>query len=214
VDLVWRLNRAGWRIRFDPSVEAEHREPETWSKLLNRRFRYGTSAAPLSKRHPGAVAPLVLHLWPTLVVLSLLAKRPALAATLFVGQLAALRSRLSAADIPNENLVGPSATGVYETWRGIGHYCTQFASPALAAAIVLPRAKRSHTRRIAAAPLLVGPALAKYFEARPKIDPARFVAIRIADDVAYGTGVWLGCIQQRTLAPLKPRLIPTLKRND
>ena len=26
----------------------------------------------------------------------------------------------------------------------------------------------------------------------------------IVDDLAYGTGVWLGCIQHRTLDPLLP----------
>ena len=63
VDLVWRLHRAGWRVRYDPSEVVEHAEPRTWPALLARRFRYGTSAAPLARRHPGAMAPLVLHKW-------------------------------------------------------------------------------------------------------------------------------------------------------
>ena len=64
VDLVWRLHDAGWRIRYDPAVRVAHHEPRGWAALLTRRFRYGTSAAPLAARHPGQVPPLVLHPWP------------------------------------------------------------------------------------------------------------------------------------------------------
>ena len=33
------------------------------------------------------------------------------------------------------------------------------------------------------------------------VAPMTFVACRLADDVAYGTGVWLGCLRERTLEP-------------
>lgn len=48
VDLVWRLQDAGHRVVYDPSVVVLHHERAT----LRRRFRYGTSAAPLAARHP------------------------------------------------------------------------------------------------------------------------------------------------------------------
>ena len=64
VDLIWRLHEAGWRIRYEPSVQVAHDEPVSWAGLLERRFRYGTSAAPLARRHPANMAPLVLHPWP------------------------------------------------------------------------------------------------------------------------------------------------------
>jgi hypothetical protein len=75
VDLVWRLHDAGWRIRYDPAVRVSHHEPRGWAALLARRFRYGTSAAPLAMRHPGQVPPVVLHPWPALTVAGLLAGR-------------------------------------------------------------------------------------------------------------------------------------------
>ena len=31
-------------------------------------------------------------------------------------------------------------------------------------------------------------------------------AVHVADDVAYGTGVWVGCARERTLVPLVPRI--------
>ena len=42
--------------------------------------------------------------------------------------------------------------------------------------------------------------------ARNALDPVRFAALHVADDVAYGSGVWLGCLRARTLAPLLPRI--------
>jgi cellulose synthase/poly-beta-1,6-N-acetylglucosamine synthase-like glycosyltransferase len=54
VDLCWRFDDAGWSVRYDPRVVVEHVEPQGWPALA-RRFRYGTSAAPLARRHPGAL---------------------------------------------------------------------------------------------------------------------------------------------------------------
>jgi mycofactocin system glycosyltransferase len=48
VDLVWRLLDAGHRVVYDPSVVVLHHE----ARVARRRFRYGTSAAPLAARHP------------------------------------------------------------------------------------------------------------------------------------------------------------------
>ena len=48
VDLVWRLLDAGHRVVYDPSVVVHHHE----AHIARRRFRYGTSAAPLAARHP------------------------------------------------------------------------------------------------------------------------------------------------------------------
>lgn len=56
VDLVWRLVAAGWSVRYDPSVVARHDEPESLSSRLARRYRYGSSIGPLSRRHGSAVA--------------------------------------------------------------------------------------------------------------------------------------------------------------
>ena len=35
----------------------------------------------------------------------------------------------------------------------------------------------------------------------------RFGALRAADDLAYATGVWLGCLRARTVGPLIPAVV-------
>ncbi len=96
VDLVWRLVDAGWNVRYDPSVRVQHDEPDGWPALLRRRFRYGTSAGPLARRHPTRLAPLVIRPWPMATVALLAARRPVAATavgTVAAGRLARLLRR-------------------------------------------------------------------------------------------------------------------------
>jgi mycofactocin glycosyltransferase len=212
VDLVWRLHDAGWRVRYDPSVEVPHDGPRTWSGLLSRRFQYGTSAAPLARRHPGQLAPLVLHPWPALAVTSLLARRPAPAAAAAAASWLTMVRTLRRAGLPARGVAGAALTGIEQTWLGTGRYATQFAAPAVFAALVYRGhgpAPRRLGRRAAVASLLLGPALDAWRKAAasqdgPRLNPIWFVAGHIADDIAYGAGVWAGCARERTLAPLYP----------
>lgn len=201
VDLIWRLHEAGWRIRYDPSVQVPHHEPPTWAELLVRRYRYGTSAAALAKRHPGDVIHLALQPWPTLTVAGLLARRPALAAVAFAGALATTGYRLHRADVPRAGLTRAAAAATRQTWLGLGRYGTQFAAPLLAAGIA---ARGPCARRAALASLLLGPPLTAWAQGPRTLNPAAFALGRIADDIAYGLGVWSGCAAARTLAPLRP----------
>lgn len=54
--------------------------------------------------------------------------------------------------------------------------------------------------------LLLAPPIATWLTRRPRLDPIRFVAGRLADDVAYGLGVWSGSIRAGTSVPLRPAL--------
>jgi mycofactocin glycosyltransferase len=209
VDLVWRLHEVGWRIRYDPTVEVAHHEPATWRALLSRRFRYGRSAAPLALRHPGAVTHLVLHPWPAVAVAAALARRPGAAAAAFSGSLAATNLALRRAGVPRRGLFRAMLAAITQTWLGAGRYGTQFAAPLLAGAIAAPatsQTSRRWGRRAAATSLLLGPPLVAWAKSRRTLGPARFVLARIADDVAYGLGVWAGCAAERTTEPIRPAI--------
>jgi len=207
VDLVWRLHGAGWRIRYDPAVRVSHHEPRGWAALLSRRFRYGTSAAPLAARHPGQVLPLVLHPWLALTVAGLLAGRPGVAGLSFAGSVLAMRATLRRAGLPARGVLPAMLTATRQTWLGTGRYACQFGAPVLAAALVAPggtsRARR-RARRAAAAALLLGPPLTAWSARRRSLDPVRYVLGHLADDVAYGTGVWAGALRARSTAPVRP----------
>ncbi|HEY2315987.1 MAG TPA: glycosyltransferase [Streptosporangiaceae bacterium] len=203
VDLVWRLHDAGWRIRYEPSVEVPHDSPATWVGLLARRFRYGTSAAPLARRHPANLTPLVLQPWPAVAVGAALARRPAAATAGTIAAWLDIASAVRRAGVPADGAPAAALTSVRQTWLGIGRYATQFAAPALAVALAAP-GRQAAGRRAAAASLLLGPALTGYAQNRPALDPVRYALAHVADDVCYGAGVWAGCLRERTLVPVTP----------
>jgi mycofactocin system glycosyltransferase len=207
VDLIWRLHKAGWRIRYDPAVRVAHHEPDSWPALLSRRFRYGTSAAPLAVRHPDTMAPLALHPWPALTVAGLLTRNPLIASAGFITSVLAMRRTLRRARVPTDGLAPAMLDATRQTWLGIGRYATQFAAPVLAGLLLKPgghgRAKR-WGRRAAAASLLLGPPLTTWRTRRPDLDPARFALGHIADDLAYGAGVWTGSVRDHTSVAIRP----------
>jgi glycosyltransferase involved in cell wall biosynthesis len=239
VDLIWRLNDAGWRIRYEPSVQVPHDSPADWRGLLARRFRYGTSAAPLARRHPANMAPLVLQPWPAVTVASAIARRPtaavaaAFAVAGTVGAWLDIATTVRRAGVPGDGAPAATLTAIRQTWLGIGRYATQFAAPLLAIALLAPGRRStgpgssesgssgpgsavsgsaghglsrrgSAGRRAVAASLLVGPALSAYAERKPELDPLRYTLGHLADDICYGAGVWVGCLRERTLVPVRP----------
>jgi hypothetical protein len=73
-----------------------------------------------------------------------------------------------------------------------------FAAPLLLAGLARPA-----TRPAALALLLSAPA-DEWRMARPPLDLLRWTAASLADDVAYGGGVVVGCRATRTWEPLVP----------
>ncbi len=222
VDLVWRLVEAGWRVRYEPSVEVGHREPVALADRLRRRFDYGTSAAPLARRHPGRLVHLVVSPAPAATVAALLARRPAVAATSFAVGTARLAGRFRRFGATWPDVVGASATGVTQTWLGAGRFAGQFAWPVLAGLLVAPggrTARVRHGRRLAVLSLVLGPVLAGWRQARRRAGiigsrsglllgpgPLRYGAELLADQAAYGAGVYAGCWRERSVEPLVPSL--------
>jgi mycofactocin glycosyltransferase len=207
VDLVWRLAEAGWRVRYDPAASISHAEPATWGRVLGRRFRYGNSAAPLARRHPGKVPPLVLQAWPALAVAALLARRPAAALAAYGAGTGQLVRLLRGWDVPPKGVLRPMADSVRQTWLGAGRWTIQYALPVAAATLARPGGRTARTRlgrRLAVASLLAGPPLAEWRRIRPPLNAAAFSLGYLADEAAYGAGVYRGVLTERLLSPLLP----------
>ncbi|AFM20502.1 putative glycosyltransferase (plasmid) [Mycolicibacterium chubuense NBB4] len=211
VDLCWRLVDSGARLRYVPSALVAHDHRVSLRKWLARRAFYGTSAAPLSIRHPDKIAPLMLS-GRMLAVWILLAARPRSGAV-FAVLIAAIGVRRLTATFDGVGLGrGDLAVIAAEGIIGAGlrlasAVCRHYWPVSLVAAIVSKRCRRvvvvaaltdgivdwasrrrvanAHTERLGLLPYLV---------------------LRRFDDIAYGTGLWWGVIRERTLGPLKPQL--------
>ena len=203
VDLVWRLHDGGWTVRYDPRTVVEHEEPDRWRAWLERRYRYGTSAAPLAQRHGGRLTPLVATPLPLAAWLLLAAGHPLLALAAAAVPAAGLHRQLRGSAVPRaaraSTAVRVTAQGVVATAGGLGGAGTVVTAPVLLA-LLGPR----WSRRTAAV-ALVAPPLLEWFTRRPSLDPLRWTAVRLVDDLAYAAGVWRGCWSARTAVPLRPR---------
>jgi mycofactocin glycosyltransferase len=201
VDLVWRLVAAGWDVRYEPSVTMEHHGPATLEALVTKRWFYGTTAAPLARRHPGALTPFEASAWSVAVWAAALARRPLVATTALAASVAILAQRLRGlvqrpAAVATQIAAGGTARAALPALGG----AARAWSPLLVLGLLGRR-----TRRACALALLL-PAVADWAKDPSRPDPVAFGVLHVADDVAYGAGVWAGCVRERTVAPLVPRV--------
>lgn len=200
VDLVWRLTGSGRTVRYEPGVTVWHREPPTWAAVLRRRHTYGRSAGPLAARHPEALTHLRVAPWPLAAALAATVAPPPVAVAAVGVATAVTYRRLAVAGLERRAAARLAAAATGHAVLGLGRWLTVVAGPvALAAAARRPRL----------AAVLAAPLLHEYGRRRPRLDPLRFGAAALADDLAYGSGVWAGAIATRTARPLRPRVRTT-----
>ena len=202
VDFVWRLAAAGWTVRYEPRATVRHPIRPNWPAALKQRYRYGTSAAPLARRHGAAVAPVVASPWTAAAWTLVAAGHPRLgaAAAGWSGARVAVRVPLRMGDgLPRTAAVRLAELGHLRGGLALAR-AVRRAWPPLAV-ITAVASKRS---RPALAAAVVVPAGVDWLQRRPRLDPLRFVALRLADDLAYAAGVWAGCARERSLRALWP----------
>ena len=219
VDFVWRLAAAGWRVRYEPAATMRHQHRVRLRAWFARRKDYGTSAASLELRHPGTVRPLQISAWTALAWLAAAAGHPAAGAALTGASVALLARRL--AQVTGEEWPWPAPRTAWQLAARLAGGGTLAAGRPLGSAIsrtwwpaVLPAALAVRRVRYPLAALVLAPPLLDWLDRRPPLDPARYVAARLLDDVAYSLGVWQGCARQRTIRPLLPVIALPANRPD
>ena len=192
---------AGWDVRYEPGSTVRHDGPDDASAP---GWAAAPSTAPPPDRWPGGIpdslAPLRTSAW-TAAVWALAWRPPAgpgagtwpPPCSSWPGGStgsSTIRSQWPAGSPAAARPVGPPgpATRPDPRW-----------SPALVLGLGWRR-----TRRAAALALLV-PALDDWVADRAAdLDPFRYAALHVADDVAYGSGVWLGCLERPGGGPWCP----------
>ncbi|WP_216897733.1 mycofactocin biosynthesis glycosyltransferase MftF [Nocardia alni] len=197
VDLVWRLVAAGYVVRYQPDSVVWHSPRGTVREWLVQRIAYGSSAAPLARRHPGLL--YCAHLSESVAVqaVSSVAGYPILGFA--VGVVTGVRTahRLRGRGLPLRTAAGIAAAGELSAANQIAEAIRRVWWP-----LALP------TRR--GRILLAASYIPAVWHAVGQAWGVRWLALRVADDTAYGLGVWLGCLRERSLEPLLPRI----SRND
>jgi mycofactocin system glycosyltransferase len=201
VDLVWRLNDAGWDVRYVPSSVVRHHGPAALAEHLRRRAFYGTTAGTLALRHPGSLAPVSVSGWSAAAWILAVARRPWSALAVLGLSIGLLARRLRGlVRQPLSVAIRIAGGGTFRSAAPALGELARAWSPALVVALLFRR-----TRRLGALSLVV-PALRDWLPHRDELDPLRYCALHVADDVAYGTGVWAGCVEAGTAEPLVPHI--------
>jgi mycofactocin system glycosyltransferase len=195
VDLVWRAVATGWSARYAPEVEVRHPARATVRGRTRQHFEYGTSAAALEQRHPGAAVPLR----PSRMMLpaALLAGGSAGGALLAAAAIAAAAAsrqsdRRAGLAVARLALGGELAAG-----RSLARALSREWLPLTLLALARP----GRARRFALA------ALATDVAAATAPDPAAAPAnalLRLADNAAYCAGLWRGALSRRSARALLP----------
>lgn len=209
VDLIWRLLDDGWLIRYEPVAIMTHQTRPNARGWARQVFGYGTSAAALDRRHPGRLVPARLSGWNVAIAAVLMSTRlPRVVRVAGAVGGSALVSALLARSLRSAS-VDPSVApyivgkGVLSDIEAVGHWLRREAWPlGWLALLSMPR---SRWARLAAASMVV-PIVREWFARRPDLDLARYVALHLAEDAAYGTGVIAGARGLRSVAVLAPRI--------
>ncbi len=203
VDLIWRVTARGGVIRYRPDVEVTHPPRATLAAFWRQRVGYGSAAAPLAERHGSALA----HVgWSPDTAIA------ALGVAVATGLRTITPISLGAA------LVSAALVRTHRRLRPIVH---DTPAPDMEAARLTAAVHGAATRNLTEAsvrawwpltvvgaglvpPLRIPLALAVTAGALRRGRRPGTIALGLVDDVAYGTGVWLGARRSRSLRAVRP----------
>jgi mycofactocin system glycosyltransferase len=201
VDLIWRLDAAGYSCRYEPSIEVHHLPRTTIQQLAQQRMGYGESAALLAEKHQGALAPLRVSGWSTGVWASIALGFPIIGGVVAAGTAVALSRKLRFLPDAEKESARLATLGHLHAGKQIASAVTRVWWPiALLLALVSRRA------RWALCLAAFVPALSDWWTTRPHLDPVRYTLLRWVDDMSYGFGVWKGVVREGNYDPLIPEL--------
>jgi len=200
VDLVWRLLEADVVCRYEPAVTVHHSPRASLLDAWKQRVSYGSAAAPLDQRHRGAATPLRINRWSAGAWGTLASGYPLIGLIIGAASTVALERKISSQPDSRQLALRLAGRGNIHAGRVIAQAMTRTWWPI---GLVVALFSRRGRRILLAA--IVLPSLAKWFSKKPKVDPVTYCALKLADDVAYGTGVWKGVIATRDLGALAPK---------
>ncbi|WP_319445662.1 MULTISPECIES: mycofactocin biosynthesis glycosyltransferase MftF [unclassified Mycobacterium] len=211
VDLCWRLIEAGARLRYEPVALVAHDHRTELREWFARKAFYGSSAAPLSVRHPGKTAPLVISGWTLLVwILLSLGSGIGYFASTIVALITGRRiaNSLRSVDTEPKEVAAVAAQGLWAAALQLASaICRHYWPIALIAAVLFRRC-----RQVVLVAAVVDGVVDWASRDRNSDDEAQrvglitYLLLKRLDDIAYGLGLWTGVVRERHLGALKPQI--------
>jgi mycofactocin glycosyltransferase len=211
VDLCWRFIEAGARLRYEPIALVAHDHRTELREWFARKAFYGSSAAPLSVRHPGKTAPLVISGWTLLVwILLSLGSGIGYFASTIVALITGRRiaNSLRSVDTEPKEVAAVAAQGLWAAALQLASaICRHYWPIALIAAVLFRRCRQV----VLVAAVLDGVVDWASRDRNSDDDVQRvglitYLLLKRLDDIAYGLGLWTGVVRERHLGALKPQI--------
>lgn len=202
VDLFWRMDEAGWTVRYAPDVINHHEVRTSLKDFIGRRAGYGGSAADLERRHPRRLIPARPSLSGLAVLTAVALRKPWIAAGVAAYEFARQR-RILGPDVPTLVSVEITGKSLWSDAFWLGHLLRRDWWPV--GLLVLVATPRSRLARGAAAAMLWEP-VRDHLIRPTRLDPVRSLALRAIDDASYGTGVIRNAIRKRVVNVVLPRV--------
>jgi mycofactocin glycosyltransferase len=211
VDLCWRFIEAGARLRYEPVALVAHDHRTELREWFARKTFYGSSAAPLSVRHPGKTAPLVISGWTLLVwILLSLGSGIGYFASTIVALMTGRRiaNSLRTVDTEPKEVAAVAAQGLWAAALQLASaICRHYWPIALIAAVLFRRCRQI----VLVAAVVDGVVDWASRDRNTDDDNQRvglitYLLLKRLDDIAYGLGLWTGVVRERHLGALKPQI--------
>ena len=201
VDFVWRLVRSGTSARYEPRAIARHDARTSLRDFIRQRFFYGSSVGSLSTRHPENLRPLKASWHSVALWVSFFLGLPVLSLAIALYTFIGLARRLRHLDHGVREALRLVVRGHWSALSSITRLLRREWIPLTLVGLALGGALGG-----LALAVLVVPSTIDYLRGPKRLDPFRFVALRILDDASYGFGAVASCIRTRTIRPLIPDL--------
>jgi mycofactocin system glycosyltransferase len=199
VDLTWRLRDQGWTITYQPRGRVFHEHRSTVRSFMSRRFDYGTSEGLLQRLHPHRrkrmVVPPLLALLLALCLAAPFTNGWSLlpAVGVLVADAVVVRWRLMRRTIPlglpallGGRLRALASLAYYLSFHLVRYY----ALVGIAVALIAPLVWLPFLAALGCA------ARVDYGVRRPALAFIVFTAIYLLEHIAYGAGVFWGCLSR------------------
>jgi mycofactocin system glycosyltransferase len=205
VDFVWRMAAAGWLVRYEPAATVRHAHRLAPGPFVARRRQYAMSIAPLSRRHPEALAAFRGHPATTAAAVLLAARRPGAALALLALRAAGLHREIGDRTTHPIRLAARlTALDAAGTAHGLSHALRRTWSPLLLVLAI----RRPRTL------LLLAAAEAIHLLDRDAPCHPTDIVLAATDDLIAAAGTWEGCARHRTLRPLLPGVATRQRPQD
>jgi len=217
VDLTWRLRDSGWSISYIPAGNVLHEHRSSIRSFMSRRFDYGTSEGMLQQLHPRrrkqmvippllAIVLLLCLATPFTGIWALLLATCLLAADATVVRVRFIRRRLPVGlrDLVLGRLRALGSLVYYVSYHLVRYY----AVPMIVTALIVP----GFWAWALPAAVLLCAAGVDHAVRKPPLTFIRFCGIYLMEQIAYGAGVFWGCLSRKCFASYRVVLLRQMEQ--